>query len=63
VKALVKHDGKTVATIPLAYANRPNAFEGRLEVTGKGVYEVTVYAFDPATGNSGVDRATFMVGR
>jgi hypothetical protein len=62
VKAFVKHDGKTVVTIPLAYANRPNTFEGTLEVTGKGVYEVTVYAFDPATGNSGVDRTTFMVG-
>jgi hypothetical protein len=63
VKALVKHDGKTVVTIPLAYANRPNTFVGTLEVTEKGVYEVTVYAFDPVTGNSGVDRTTFMVGK
>jgi hypothetical protein len=63
VKALITHDGKTVETIPLSYANRPNTFEGRLEVTAEGAYEMTVYAFDPATGNSGVDRTTFLVGK
>ncbi len=61
VRALIRHDGRTAGTIPLSYAKRPNTFEGNLEITAEGVYEVTVYAFDPATGNSGVDRTTFMV--
>jgi hypothetical protein len=61
VKALIKNNGRSVATIPLLYAGRPNTFEGDLEVTAEGSYEVTVYAFDPATGNSGVDMTTLMV--
>jgi hypothetical protein len=61
VRALIKHNGKTVETVPLSYANRPNTFEGNVEVTEEGAYEAIVYAFDPATGNSGVDRTTFLV--
>jgi hypothetical protein len=61
VKALIKHNGKTAETIPLSYAGKPNTFEGNVEVTKEGAYEITIYAFDAATGNSGVDRTTFMV--
>jgi hypothetical protein len=61
VKALIKHNGKAMETIPLSYAGRPDTFDGAVKVTAEGAYEVTVYAFDPVTGNSGVDSTTFMV--
>jgi len=61
VKAIVKHDGVLAGTVSLAYADKPNTFEGNLNITKEGIYEVTVYSFDPATGNSGVDKTTFMV--
>ncbi len=61
VAALVKRDGAPVQTVALAYAGKRNTFEGRLEVTKKGVYELVVYAYHPSTGNSGVDRATIVV--
>jgi len=57
----VKHNGAAVETTSLAYANKPSTFEGNLNITKEGTYEVTVYSFDPATGNSGVDKTTFMV--
>jgi hypothetical protein len=61
VAALVKRDGVPVQTVAMAYAGKRNTFEGRLEVTKKGLYELVVYAFHPSTGNSGVDRATIAV--
>jgi hypothetical protein len=61
VGALVKRDGVPIQSVAMAYAGKRNTFEGRLEVTKKGVYELTVYAYHPSTGNSGVDRATMTV--
>jgi hypothetical protein len=61
VGALIKRDGVPVQTVAMAYAGKRNTFEGRLEVTKKGVYELIVYAYHPSTGNSGVDRATIVV--
>ncbi|MEJ2009513.1 MAG: hypothetical protein P8Z30_15380 [Acidobacteriota bacterium] len=61
VAAIVKHNGAVSETIPLTYAGKTSTFEGNLVVTRAGVYEVTVYSFDPATGNAGVDKTTFMV--
>ncbi|MDA8432471.1 MAG: hypothetical protein M0Z60_05850, partial [Nitrospiraceae bacterium] len=61
VKALIKHNGAPVEELPLSFAGKTSTFEGTLQVSKEGAYEVTVYAFDPATGNSGVDRTTFMV--
>jgi hypothetical protein len=49
------------STVPLAYANKPSAFEGSLNITKEGAYELTVYSFDPVTGNSGVDKTFFTV--
>ncbi|MFZ5876330.1 MAG: hypothetical protein ACOYXU_07965 [Nitrospirota bacterium] len=61
VGALVTRDGAPLQTVAMAYAGKRNTFEGRLEVTKKGVYELTVYAYHPSTGNSGIDRATITV--
>jgi hypothetical protein len=61
VKAFVKRDGQAVGTVTLAPGKTANSFEGTLEVSVPGTYEVTLYAFDPANGNAGVDSVGFMV--
>ncbi|WP_194869146.1 hypothetical protein [Myxococcus sp. AB025B] len=59
--ASVKHHGKPLSQLPLKFAGKTSTYEAALSVQQPGVYEVTVTAFDPATGNSGVDSTTFVV--
>lgn len=61
VRAVVKHNGAVSETVPLTFAGKASTFEGSLVVNKAGVYEVTVYSFDPVTGNAGVDKTTFIV--
>lgn len=61
VKALLKKDGKPFAELPLDYAGDPSMFRGSLDVKTPGAYQLTVYAFNPATGNTGVDSTTIVV--
>lgn len=63
VKALLRRNGKPLEPLPLAYANKKNTFEGALEVSQEGLYEITVYTYDPRTGNTGVDQTTILVSR
>ena len=61
VGALLKKNGKPAGGFPLAYAGESSQFAGSLEVAEEGIYEVTVYAFDPLSGNAGVDTTTVVV--
>jgi hypothetical protein len=61
VKALVKKDGKPAGEFSLAYSGKASQFTGILDVGEEGVYEVTVYAYDPLNGNTGVDTTTVVV--
>jgi hypothetical protein len=61
VQAIIKRDGKPFTTVALQYAGETSQFATDLEVKGKGVYEVAVYAFDSSNGNTGVDFTTFIV--
>jgi len=58
---MVKRDGELVKTVHLNYDGEPSKFALELEVAQPGSYEVIAYGYDPETGNSGVDRRTFMV--
>jgi hypothetical protein len=49
IEALVKYDGRILDSVSMA------------AVTKKGTYEIIVYAFDPQTGNTGVDKKTVTV--
>ncbi|UCH45614.1 MAG: hypothetical protein JSV11_02615 [Nitrospiraceae bacterium] len=40
---------------------QPSTFQATAEVSKKGIYEIIVYAFDPKTGNTGVDKKTVKV--
>lgn len=61
LRAVVKRDGKPLTTVPLAYAGKTSSYEGQIPVQEKGTYEVLVTAYDPNTGNTGVDRTSFLV--
>jgi hypothetical protein len=57
----VEHNGQTMDEIGLEYAGQTSRFAGEIPLQGAGVYQVTVHAYDPETGNTGVDRTTFIV--
>lgn len=61
VAALVQKDGETFDTVPLEMQQQANTFSAPLPVAEPGVYELMVYAHDPKTGNTGVDRVSFIV--
>lgn len=60
IRMMVKQEDKVIETVGLDYAG-PSTFSGQAVVKKKGAYELIVYAFDPRTGNSGVDRTTVTV--
>lgn len=62
VKALLKKNGKEAGMLNMEYAGEASQFSGTWKVDEPGIYEATVYAYDPATGNTGLDRTTFIVG-
>ena len=61
INAIVKHNGKNIIEVPLKITDVWNNFEGLLPINAKGDYEVHVYAYDPKTGNTGVDRINFTI--
>lgn len=61
VNAIVKHNGKIVTETPLKITAVWNNFEGIIPIKEKGDYEVQVYAFDPKTGNTGLDKINFTI--
>jgi hypothetical protein len=63
VAALVRQRERLVAEIPLAYAGKIGQFAGAFRIPGVGPYDITIYAYDPANGNTGLDRMTIVVGR
>jgi len=61
VRAMLKRDGEPAGEFPLAYAGSISQFEAVLRIEQPGIYEAIVYAYDHRNGNTGVDRATFIV--
>ena len=61
VAAIVRVNGKPSGRFDLAYAGETSQFAGVVPISTPGVYDVTVYAYDPANGNTGLDRTTFFV--
>ncbi|WP_211214945.1 hypothetical protein [Microbulbifer variabilis] len=61
VTALVKRDGRKFATVPLKIQDTMNTFSAPFATDLPGVYEILVYAYDARTGNTGVDRSSFIV--
>jgi len=61
VSALIKRNGKPLEGIPLRYAGTTSLFEGTVDLTETGAYEITVYAYAARTGNTGLDTTTVVV--
>jgi hypothetical protein len=61
VRAILERNGKPAGEIGLSYAGRTSQFEARIDDPAPGVYEATVYAYDPANGNTGLDRTSWIV--
>jgi hypothetical protein len=66
VAALITGQTGAPVLLPLAFRNIPPAdtpgqFTGVWNAPPPGTYEITVYAFQKATGNTGVDTATVIV--
>ena len=59
VRAIVRRDGEAAGTYELRYAGQTSQFAFNLPLTSAGQYDVTVYAYDAANGNTGLDRTTF----
>ncbi|MDT0676610.1 hypothetical protein [Autumnicola musiva] len=61
LKAVISNDeDKIVKEIPLKTGAKSSTFLAEIELE-KGVYEIMVYAFDPATGNTGLDKTHIIV--
>jgi hypothetical protein len=61
VRAIVIRNGAKLRELSLAYAGETSQFAAELGGLEPGAYEVLVYAHDPANGNTGLDRTTFLV--
>jgi len=61
IAAVVTRDGQRRAPQPLRYAGKASQFEADIPVQPQADYQVLVYAYDPATGNTGLHRVRFTV--
>jgi hypothetical protein len=61
VAAYVYRDGEKLSEVPLEYAGETSQFQAKIDISEAGAYVMTVYAFDPANGNSGVDKTSVIV--
>ncbi|MDZ7790836.1 MAG: hypothetical protein U5L08_10170 [Xanthomonadales bacterium] len=61
VEMIVVRNGERIDTRPMEYAGQTSQFAGNVPIAESGVYDITVFAHDPRTGNTGLDRTTFIV--
>jgi hypothetical protein len=61
VRAVLSRNGTRLREVPMAYTGETSQFAAELAGLEPGAYEVLVYAHDPASGNTGLDRTTFLV--
>ena len=61
VKALIKKGGKLVEEVDMQITPTSNIFAGKVKLEETGPYEITVYAYDAKTGNTGLDRLNFVL--
>ena len=61
IMALVSREGKQVGSVPGRYSGSRSYFLFDCDIQEPGVYEIVVYAYDPANGNTGLDKVYFQV--
>lgn len=60
IKAIVSREGTKVAELELEGEEKPSTFSAETTLE-PGLYELTVYAYDPLSGNTGLDKMNFIV--
>lgn len=60
VRGVLKRNGQSIDDVEMAWVET-NLFEGRAPIQAAGNYELTVYAYNPKSGNTGVDKVNFVV--
>lgn len=60
VAAMISKDGNVVETVKLSVHEKASRFSGQVDLEA-GSYEITVYAYDPATGNTGLDKTNLAI--
>ena len=61
VKALIYRNGAAVGEVPLAYAGTASRFAATYAPGKPGAYRIVVVAYEPSTGNTGLDETTVNV--
>ena len=61
IHALLKRNGVLQGEYELDYADNESQFALDMTVNKPGIYDITVFAYDPVSGNTGLDRTTFRV--
>lgn len=60
-QALVYKEGELLGKVPLSYSGDTSLFKGVWTPQSPGTYEIMVYAYDPRTGNTGLDKTSVVV--
>jgi hypothetical protein len=61
IKAILKKEGVATGEFSLTKLAGNNLYDGHLPISAKGNYELLVYAYDPKTNNTGIDRINFVI--
>ncbi len=57
----ISKDAEKVGEEEMSYAGKASLYNVEIPVTGPGVYDVIVHAYDPQNGNTGIDRTTVVI--
>lgn len=60
IAVMLERKEQLYPAMPLTYAGQPSTFDGDVTITEPGDYTVDVYAYDPASGNTGVAKFKLM---
>ncbi|MFW6044247.1 MAG: hypothetical protein ACOCR1_00745 [Planctomycetota bacterium] len=61
IQVTIHKKGAEARTKDMKYAGATSQFEREITLEDTGLYEITVTAFDPTDGNTGVDQSTVIV--
>ena len=61
VVAIVRRGGEDVGRFPLRYAGAASEFETQFTAHVPGLYDISIYAYDSASGNTGVGQVELTV--
>ena len=60
IEAIIKEKEEGTRKVDLEVQEKPSTFSGKTTLQS-GYYEITVIAFDPATGNTGLDKTNILI--